>query len=225
MTDRTQSLPPFNGFYPTFLTKEWRQPTSSEVTCPDSYDGPEDSTNCLGDDLFELLKANPTVDLSQGDVVQKALDKTKQARGDNGQTIPIASSNGYYCLPPQAQGWRYTVFPAPTDEQKRNQCTVADCMVVALSSPDVTSVLYDDASKACMAKVCEGTDCGRLNCLDGCPAKTELQSSSGNCGEDPKADENTCNQNHNFCKLCENKGVQLVAWNCCQNCWPWPMHL
>jgi hypothetical protein len=223
--DSTLSLPrQVNGLYPTFLTKKWNQP-SQTVACPDSYDGSSPSTKCLGDDLFELLKANPSTEDSKGDVVKQALDGTNSARGFERPTLDFrASDMGYYCLPQDAQGWRYTIFPAAIDTEKRKQCTAADCMNIALSSSDVTSVLYDDASKACMVEICEGSGCEHLKCVDGCPSKTEMQSFPGSCGEDFQKAIDTCNSKSsgpfNPCIGCPDGGVQLKSslLSCCPHC-------
>jgi hypothetical protein len=114
---------------------------------------------CLGEDvLFNHLKQNPA---NKKDPEQENHDAIDQTLVDFTETARRMgeSEKGYFCLPQGMKGWRYTVFPTPDDAK---QCTVADCLVHALSSPNVGKVYYDEDSHACMAMSCEGPDCLNL---------------------------------------------------------------
>jgi hypothetical protein len=163
---------------------------------------------CLGEDvLFKHLKQNPTnkkdPEQSNKDVIDQTLDDfTETARGMG------ESEKGYFCLPQKEQGWRYIVFPAPDDA---SQCTVADCLVHALSS-DVAKVYYDENSHACMAMSCEGPDCKNIPS----PSKS-LQVSSASTS---KAGE--------LSKACDSTGLYNDIKNSCETtnpdltCGGWP---
>ena len=184
-TDSTGALPQVrNGLYPAYVPDRWTSPPSSTKSCPDHYEGMDSQDYCLGEDvLFKYLKQNPTnkKDSDQGnkDAIDQTLDDfTETVRGMG------ESEKGYFCLPQEKKGWRYTVFPAP-DPDEASQCTVADCLVHALSSNGVAKVYYDETSHACMAMSCEGPDCVKLSS----PPKSSQASSASNSkvGEPAKA--------------------------------------
>ena len=167
-TNATASLPQKLGeLYPAYVPKEWNGPGG----CVDSYVGEHLNPYCLGEVLFEKLKLNPGNVKSQSD--PDAIETTLGAITDTFRRMG-QSEKGFYCLPRDAQGWRYTVFPIDPFDTKTQQCTVADCMVHALSAPSVATVFYDWHSKACLASTCEGPGCSNLSqtCVgDACPPK------------------------------------------------------
>jgi len=185
---RGASLGTASTLYPAYVPSEWDTGPDAKP-CFDAYKGLDDRSYCLSDVLLSNLESHPADPAAALDELQSVdlWNKTIRTMGQ--------SEKGYYCIPKDETGWRYSLFPAPQDV---SQCTATDCLMHALSSQSVAKVWHDHDSKACMSASCVGQGCSQIKCssADGSCATSETSGVAKACPDDVAGAKKECEQNN-----------------------------